>query len=141
MPTFNQCTACFRSFPDVTIVDCPEPEAHGPGLSGRCEECLRKVWLENRKPYNINGERSAAIEKQRYYNNVEVACQFCLHSSGTIRRLSGACADAPTTITRPAPDGPTTRTTWAPAPRPAPRPSSGTSAAASTTSTTGPANR
>ena len=92
MPIAHQCTICFRSAPDVTIVDCPATDAHGPGLSGRCDECLRKIWLENRKPYNLNGEKAFATEQQRYYNNAEAACQYCLHSSGTIRRLSGADA-------------------------------------------------
>ena len=93
MPIAHQCTICFRSAPDVTIVDCPATDAHGPGLSGRCDECLRKTWLENRKPYNLNGEKAFATEQQRYYNNAEAACQFCLYQSNTLRRLPGTCAD------------------------------------------------
>ena len=92
MPIAHQCTVCLRSAPDVTIVDCPDSEAHGPGLSGRCEECLRTSWLGNRAPYNINGDRAAGIEKARYYNNAALACQFCAYQ-GVTRRLSGACAD------------------------------------------------
>ena len=93
MPIAHQCTVCFRSAPDVTIVDCPAAGVHGPGLSGRCDECLRKTWLENRKPYNLNGEKAFFTEQQRYYTVAEAACQYCLYKFNSLRRLPSDCAD------------------------------------------------
>ena len=95
MPIFNKCFVCFESAPDVTIVECPAAASgiHGPGLSGRCEGCLRKGWLANRAPYKLNGERAKFTEQQRYYNNIEVACQACIHSTHTLTRLPGTGAN------------------------------------------------